>query len=107
MKAQRTKDQAYVMPGAPATRGAGTGAEWLKPSNRSETLRFTRAKRRGSARTDGLAEPRRRAYSNRVPRSAGSGSVEFAMTSPLIAMVGVPMPEAPGATGVLAVIVVT
>ena len=40
-------------------------------------------------------------------RSAGAGSVEFAMTWPLIAMVGVPMPVAPGCTGVFAVIVVT
>ncbi len=41
------------------------------------------------------------------PRSAGAGSVEFAMTVPLIAIVGVPMPVAPGCNGVLAVIVVT
>ena len=49
----------------------------------------------------------RAGYSKSEARSAGSGSVEFAMTSPFTTIVGVPMPPAPGCTGVFSVISVT
>lgn len=73
----------------------------------TEPMRSERHKRVGSHRIGGFGE-NRRGYWKSVMRSAGSaGSDVFAMTVPLIAIVGVPMPLAPGAAGVFGVIEVT
>ena len=81
----------------------------VKPSETTETIRSVRTKRRVSRNSEGFAQgPERDAYpSNSAPSWAGWGSDELAMTVPLIAIVGVPIPVEPGAIGVCSDIVAT
>jgi hypothetical protein len=106
MRAQRTKDQSYVIPDASANRGGDpthTGSPIPAPrvtGGGAPAPAPARGGPYGVAVGLGVAEP-----VNSVERSCGS--VEFAIVVPLIAIVGVLMVERPGWTGVFSVIAVT
>ncbi|GEM_PF-5372680 len=91
----------------PPVAGNGAGGVGVGRPLRHRVRVIYRAEERREGMPRVAASPPERSYWNSVLSCPAGGSCEFAMTVPLTAIVGVPMPCEPGWIGVFSVIAVT